>query len=83
MAKKLSRKLESLILLATKNAGTYKPEEALPFVEEQLTGAEFKQAEGFLRWVHDNGKKFGWNIQERYAEYCVANGRLASWKYPA
>jgi hypothetical protein len=67
---KLSKRLQSLLIEAVKQEGSYDPEEALPYVEEQMTADEYKTAVAFLTWVNKNGKKFGHgNIQEVFAEF--------------
>lgn len=55
----LTDRLELFLLQSTKQAGTYDPNKALTYVEEQMTMPELKQAESFLKWVFENKKKFG------------------------
>lgn len=71
----LSEKLETLILMATKQAGTYDPNQALTYIEEQLTMHECKLTDAFLKWVHENKKTFGHgNIKTVWAEFHDARG---------
>ena len=58
------------ILRAIRHSGTYEPEEALSYVEEEMTFASYDKAKDFLKWVHTNGLSFGWgNIDQVYATY--------------
>lgn len=65
----MNKKLQSLLLMGAKQAGTYDTDEVLCRIEEQLTGKEHELAERFLNWVNENNKKFGWNIGEVYKEF--------------
>lgn len=65
----LSDRLDTLLRHGTKTAGSFDPSAALPCIEEELTPSEFEQAKGFLSWLKSNGRTFGWNIQEVYADY--------------
>lgn len=74
---KLSKKLETLLLMAVKQCGSYDPDEALSYIEESLTLPECKTATAFLGWIHANGKTFGHgNIQERFTEFKATGIRL-------
>jgi len=70
--KRLSKKLETLILMGVRDAGSYDPDEALIRYEEQMTCQESDVARGFLSWVNEDREKrgFGYNIRERFSEYC-------------
>lgn len=66
----VTKKLETLLLMAVKQSGSYDPDETLHYIEESLTSAEYKMAVGFLTWIHQNKLTFGHgNIQERFKEY--------------
>lgn len=69
----MNAKLKTLILLAVKQAGSYDPDDALTFVEEQMTDKEYEQASMFLRWATVHEKTFGTaTIDQRYEEYRAA-----------
>jgi hypothetical protein len=57
----LESKAKCLILLAVKQAGTYDPDVALTFVEEQMNDREFTKASMFLRWLMLHKKTVGNN----------------------
>jgi len=61
--------LAHLLREAVSRSGTFDPEECLFRIEENLTGKQYELAEAFLTWCHTNGKTFGHNIQEVYAEF--------------
>jgi len=66
----MNDKLKTLLHMAVKQSGTYDPEEALTYVEEQLTGEEFDLASEFLLWVHRNERTFGHgNFEDVFQEY--------------
>lgn len=68
----LNEKVRTLILMGSKQAGSFDPDLALPPVEEQLTIAEARDATRFLRWVTKNGKRFGHGtIEAVYREYQI------------
>jgi hypothetical protein len=63
-------KLRTLLLMATKQAGCYDPDEVLPHIEESLTPSEFTFCQDFLTWIKINGLTFGHgNIDDRIREY--------------
>lgn len=67
---KLTKKFETLLLMAVKQAGSYDPEQALSFVEEHMTVNESQSATAFLGWVQKTGKTFGHgNIGQRFKEW--------------
>lgn len=67
---RLSRHLEFVILEGVKAFGSYDPKDVLLQFGESLTLREYSIASGFLQWVHDNKRTFGWgNIQDVHAEY--------------
>jgi hypothetical protein len=62
--------LETLLLQATSMAGSIDPNECLPYIEEQLTRAEFDLLGGFLFWLMNMQLTIGWgNVQAQFAEY--------------
>ena len=66
----ITDKLETLLLMAVQETGSYDPEVNLPSIEEYLTGREFKDCEKFLGWMKDKKKTFGFgNIQEVWIEW--------------
>ena len=69
MAEKKMTKVQVLIHMATKQAGTYNPDEALPYVEEQMTVDEAREAQAFLTWVVKTKARFGWNLPEVWAQW--------------
>ena len=72
--KKLSPKLKNLLLQGVKQVGSYDPDEVFPYIEEQLTGAEYVVAQGFLTWMCENDLTFGHgNINQRFDEYARSN----------
>ena len=71
----LSERLQGLIHQGVKTFGTYDPKEVVPLFEEELTLDELEAAQGFLGWVHENGKQFGWgNIDKVWREYQRSGG---------
>lgn len=79
MMTKLSDKLETLILMATKQAGSYDPNESLFYVEEQLTGEEMDTAQAFLKWVHadKDNRHFGHgNIRDMFRSFLLSVGKI-------
>ena len=69
---KLTKRLETLLFMACKQAGSYDPDETLHYIEEQLNGDEYKSAQAFLEWVNadTSNRKFGSaNIKERFKEF--------------
>jgi hypothetical protein len=70
MKRPLSRKLETLLLIGVKNAGTYEPEAALLSVAEHMTMPEFKRAHAFFTWLTANELQFGYgNIRARWQQW--------------
>lgn len=67
--KRLSAKLQTLLLMGCKQAGSFKPEEALIGVEESMTQSECRDATEFLKWVTENKRTFGHNIDTVWAEW--------------
>lgn len=75
---KLSDKLETLILMATKQAGSYDPNESLFYIVEELTREEHDTAEAFLGWVHADrdARHFGHgNIQDMFHKFRISTGQ--------
>lgn len=63
-------KLEQLILLGVRQAGSYQPEDVLPRIEEVLTIPQYRKIRSFLTWVCENNRKFGHgNISAVIEEY--------------
>lgn len=50
---------EPLLLNAVRAAGSYSPDEVLPYIEESLTVSEASDIREFLGWVHKHGRGFG------------------------
>lgn len=71
--KKLSNKLATVLHDGAGAVGTFDPNEVLSYVMENLTQSEYDIAKGFLTWVYDNDKTFGWNIKEVYQEYILTS----------
>ncbi|RDJ34928.1 MAG: hypothetical protein DWQ19_08830 [Crenarchaeota archaeon] len=66
----LSDKLRTLLLKGASQAGGFDPDEVFPYIEEQLTQAEYLTAQLFLTWICENNLTFGHgNIQQRFAEH--------------
>ena len=64
--------LARMILIAVTRAGSYDPERALPFIEEQISRRELFFAREFLEWVHRDvaNRQFGHrNFDSRYFEF--------------
>lgn len=55
--------------MGCKQAGSFKPEEALIGIEEAMTQAECQDAMAFLKWVVENKRTFGHNIDTVWAEW--------------
>lgn len=67
---KLSSKLETLLVLGVKGAGSYDPMNALGTVEERMTLREAATATKFLNWIVANRLSFGrGNIRERFQQF--------------
>jgi len=66
----LSETVVSWLLWGVRQAGTYDPDKVLGFIEENLTLEEYKQIEGFLRWITKTGQTFGHlTLEEKFTEY--------------
>lgn len=74
----LSARLSLFLTMGCKNAGSFEPEKALIFVEEQMTRDEFDAARDFLTWVVANGRTFGHNLPEVWREYQKARSSFSS-----
>ncbi len=61
--------LPTLLRQAAKTFGTHDPEEVMGYIEEQLTGEQYRIAHEFLTWLTDNDYTFGHNIQEVYKAF--------------
>jgi len=71
---KLSPKLQTLLLMGVKTAGSYDPTSALGTVEEEMTPQEVATAAKFLNWVVANKLTFGrGNIRERFRQFDTAH----------
>ena len=57
-------RLQALIHMATKAAGSYEPSRALSHIEEQLNLQDYDEADRFLKWVIATKTTFGWNLPE-------------------
>jgi hypothetical protein len=70
MMRKLGERNYLLISMAVKSAGTFDPDEVMPYFEEHLYVSEAEEVREFLAWVHKNNKPFGRaNYEERFAEF--------------
>ena len=70
---KLSSKLEILLVMGVKTAGSYDPMMALGTVEEEMTPQEAITAAKFLSWILANNLTFGrGNIRERFQQFDAA-----------
>jgi hypothetical protein len=68
--KKLTRNLRTLLLTAVEHAGSYDPNEALNYVEERMTLAEYQTASEFLSWINRSSLTFGHGtIEARFQEW--------------
>lgn len=66
----MTRNLRNLLLRAVKHSGSYNPDKALSFVEEEMTFEELHTATDFLSWVHQKEVTFGHgNIEEVYKQF--------------
>jgi hypothetical protein len=71
---RLSLKLEALLMMGVKTAGSYDPTNALGTVEEQMTLQEVATAAKFLNWIMANKLTFGrGNIRERFQQFEAAH----------
>jgi hypothetical protein len=62
--------LRTLLLMGVRHAGSYDPDDVLPYFEESLTFSECETTRDFLSWCHTNNKKFGHGtIDDRWAEF--------------
>lgn len=69
----LSSKLETLLVIGVKTAGSYDPTNALGTIEEQMTPRELATATEFLNWIVANRLAFGrGNIRERFQQFEAA-----------
>lgn len=67
---RLTIKLETLLLMAVGQCGSYHASQCMPFIEERLTLAEFNAAMAFLDWMVNKGLEFGHaNIRQRFKEF--------------
>lgn len=70
LPKKLSEKLQSLLIMGVGRMGSYDPEQVLSYIEETMTMPEVELVTPFLKWVHDNEKTFGrGNLGRVWTEY--------------
>ena len=70
---KLSSKLETLLVMGVKAAGSFEPMSALCTVEERMTLQEVATAAEFLNWIVANKLTFGrGNIRERFQQFEAA-----------
>ena len=58
-----------LIKYAVSCAGTFDPDIVLDYVMEKLTLDEYKEAEAFLTWIHENNLTFGHNFDSMYLQF--------------
>ena len=65
----MDRLIEVKLHEGVKETGSYNPDDVMFTIEESLTGEEYDQIEGFLHWVHDNGRTFGHNLPEVWDEW--------------
>ncbi len=66
----LSEKLQTLLVMGVKTAGSYDPMNALTPIEEQLTPREFATATEFLNWIAASKLTFGHgNIRELFRQF--------------
>jgi len=71
---KLSSKLEILLVMGVKTAGSYDPMRALGTVEEGMTLQEIATAAKFLNWIVAKKLTFGrGNIRERFQQFDAAH----------
>jgi hypothetical protein len=77
MARKtLTRILESALLTGVGQAGSYKPDDVLHWIEERLTRDEAATARAFLKYISDKGLHFGHrSIGDRFREFNDAANR--------
>lgn len=69
----LSSKLETLLVMGVKTAGSYDPMSALGTVEEEMTPEEAATAAMFLSWIVANKLTFGrGNIRKRFVQFDAA-----------
>jgi hypothetical protein len=70
---KLSSKLETLLVMGIRAAGSYDPASALGTVEEGMTLDEVAIASQFLNWIMANKLTLGrGNIRERFEQFEAA-----------
>lgn len=68
-AELLPEPLPALLRRAAKTLGTHNPEDSMCYIEEDLTGEQYKIVFDFLTWLKDNDYTFGHNIQEVYKAF--------------
>lgn len=66
---KIPSKLETLLPVASKMAGTFDTQDCICVIEESLTSYELEVAEAFLTWLNESGKTFGHNIKSVFIEF--------------
>ena len=68
--KNLNERNYLLISSGVKMCGTFDPDEIFPVFEEQLYCHEVDEIYEFLKWCHENNKKFGsGNYNKVFKEY--------------
>ena len=65
----LAEPLPTLLRQSAKVTGTHDPDEAMGYIEEQLTAEQYKICLEFLKWLTANDYTFGHNIQEVYKAF--------------
>jgi hypothetical protein len=70
--KKLSQKMQSLLRIGVRQAGTFQFPQAISSIEEQLTLRETLLAEAFFNWLNTEKRTFGWNLPEVYRDFTAS-----------
>lgn len=76
---KLTKRLETLLLMGVKQVGSYEPDYVFAYIGEELNGPETEAGYNFLHWVHEGitqnpkeypGRRFGHGtLKQRFKEF--------------
>ncbi len=62
-------KVEALLHSSVRAAGSYKPDDVMFRIEEQLTGDEYDACHAFLTWIVKTDRGFGHNLPTVWDEW--------------
>jgi hypothetical protein len=69
---KLTAKVGNLLRQAVSTSGSYDVDENVWQIEESLTPKEYTDVTKFFEWLLANGKTFGRNVKDVWAEFAKA-----------